>query len=198
MDGDDDARREAISRHFINSIAHWLFMSCRSASWTRPRSSMNSTTLVACGNRANEPRQYTSESIHMTQLKPCWCYYSAQATQYRSQMAEAILNHDLAGRVRALSAGTVPQARVKPGARSPRSNTRTADRRAPSKGRRRGHRRADRSGGDGVRQREGKLPIFPRPVARIHRLTIRTASRWKASSACVTKSRPRCRGARSA
>ena len=26
----------------------------------------------------------------------------------RSQMGEAILNHDLAGRVRALSAGTVP------------------------------------------------------------------------------------------
>ncbi|ATE61201.1 arsenate reductase ArsC [Thauera sinica] len=34
----------------------------------------------------------------------------------RSQMAEAILNHDLAGRVRALSAGTVPQSKVADGA----------------------------------------------------------------------------------
>lgn len=34
----------------------------------------------------------------------------------RSQMGEAILNHDLAGRVRALSAGTAPQAQVAAGA----------------------------------------------------------------------------------
>ena len=34
----------------------------------------------------------------------------------RSQMAEAILNHDLAGRVRALSAGTQPQPKVADGA----------------------------------------------------------------------------------
>ena len=34
----------------------------------------------------------------------------------RSQMAEVILNHDLAGQVRALSAGTRPQARVADGA----------------------------------------------------------------------------------
>ncbi len=34
----------------------------------------------------------------------------------RSQMGEAILNHDLAGRVRALSAGTQPQAKVADGA----------------------------------------------------------------------------------
>ncbi len=34
----------------------------------------------------------------------------------RSQMAEAILNRDLAGRVRALSAGTVPQSKVADGA----------------------------------------------------------------------------------
>lgn len=34
----------------------------------------------------------------------------------RSQMAEAILNHDLAGRVRALSAGTEPQPQVAAGA----------------------------------------------------------------------------------
>jgi len=34
----------------------------------------------------------------------------------RSQMAEAILNHDLAGRVRALSAGTAPQPKVAEGA----------------------------------------------------------------------------------
>lgn len=34
----------------------------------------------------------------------------------RSQMAEAILNHDLAGQVRALSAGTLPQAKVASGA----------------------------------------------------------------------------------
>lgn len=34
----------------------------------------------------------------------------------RSQMAEAILNHDLAGQVRALSAGTRPQPRVAEGA----------------------------------------------------------------------------------
>ena len=34
----------------------------------------------------------------------------------RSQMAEAILNHDLARRVRALSAGTLPQPRVADGA----------------------------------------------------------------------------------
>ena len=34
----------------------------------------------------------------------------------RSQMGEAILNHDLAGRVRAISAGTEPQPRVADGA----------------------------------------------------------------------------------
>lgn len=34
----------------------------------------------------------------------------------RSQMAEAILNHDLAGKVRALSAGTRPQPKVADGA----------------------------------------------------------------------------------
>lgn len=34
----------------------------------------------------------------------------------RSQMAEVLLNHDLAGRVRAISAGTRPQARVAEGA----------------------------------------------------------------------------------
>lgn len=34
----------------------------------------------------------------------------------RSQMAEVILNHDLAGRVRALSAGTRPQPKVATGA----------------------------------------------------------------------------------
>lgn len=34
----------------------------------------------------------------------------------RSQMAEAIINHDLAGQVRALSAGTRPQPRVAEGA----------------------------------------------------------------------------------
>jgi arsenate reductase len=34
----------------------------------------------------------------------------------RSQMAEALLNHDLAGRVRAISAGTHPQPRVAGGA----------------------------------------------------------------------------------
>jgi len=34
----------------------------------------------------------------------------------RSQMAEAILNHDMAGRVRALSAGTRPQPKVADGA----------------------------------------------------------------------------------
>ena len=34
----------------------------------------------------------------------------------RSQMAEVILNRDFAGRVRALSAGTVPQAKVADGA----------------------------------------------------------------------------------
>ena len=34
----------------------------------------------------------------------------------RSQMAEAILNHDLAGQIRAISAGTKPQPRVADGA----------------------------------------------------------------------------------
>ncbi len=34
----------------------------------------------------------------------------------RSQMAEAILNHDLAGQIRAISAGTKPQPRVAEGA----------------------------------------------------------------------------------
>lgn len=34
----------------------------------------------------------------------------------RSQMAEAILNHDMAGQVRALSAGTQPQSKVADGA----------------------------------------------------------------------------------
>lgn len=34
----------------------------------------------------------------------------------RSQMGEAILNHDLAGRVRAISAGTLPQPKVADGA----------------------------------------------------------------------------------
>lgn len=35
---------------------------------------------------------------------------------YRSQMAQAILNHDLAGQVRAISAGTKPQPKVADGA----------------------------------------------------------------------------------
>jgi len=34
----------------------------------------------------------------------------------RSQMAEALLNHDLAGRLRAISAGTAPQPKVAKGA----------------------------------------------------------------------------------
>ena len=34
----------------------------------------------------------------------------------RSQMGEAILNHDLAGRVKAVSAGTRPQPKVADGA----------------------------------------------------------------------------------
>lgn len=50
----------------------------------------------------------------MTQLKTVLVLCTGNSC--RSQMAEAILNHDLAGQVRALSAGTVPQARVAEGA----------------------------------------------------------------------------------
>ena len=50
----------------------------------------------------------------MTDLKTVLVLCTGNAC--RSQMAEAILNHDLAGQVRALSAGTVPQPRVADGA----------------------------------------------------------------------------------
>ena len=50
----------------------------------------------------------------MTDLKTVLVLCTGNAC--RSQMAEAILNHDLAGQVRALSAGTVPQPKVADGA----------------------------------------------------------------------------------
>ncbi|MFV0664509.1 arsenate reductase ArsC [Denitromonas sp.] len=50
----------------------------------------------------------------MTDLKTVLVLCTGNAC--RSQMAEAILNHDLAGQVRALSAGTAPQPKVADGA----------------------------------------------------------------------------------
>lgn len=49
-------------------------------------------------------------TVHKTVLVLC------TGNSCRSQMAEAILKHDLAGQVRALSAGTRPQPRVADGA----------------------------------------------------------------------------------
>ncbi len=50
----------------------------------------------------------------MTELKTVLVLCTGNSC--RSQMAEAILNHDLAGLVRALSAGTAPQPKVADGA----------------------------------------------------------------------------------
>lgn len=50
----------------------------------------------------------------MTQLKTVLVLCTGNSC--RSQMGEAILNHDLAGQVRSLSAGTAPQPRVAEGA----------------------------------------------------------------------------------
>jgi arsenate reductase len=49
-------------------------------------------------------------------MKPKTVLVLCTGNSCRSQMGEAILNHDLAGRVRGLSAGTLPQARVAEGA----------------------------------------------------------------------------------
>lgn len=51
-----------------------------------------------------------SQSLQKTVLVLC------TGNSCRSQMAEVIINHDLSGLVRALSAGTVPQAKVADGA----------------------------------------------------------------------------------
>jgi len=51
-----------------------------------------------------------TESLRPTVLVLC------TGNSCRSQMAEALLNHDLAGRARALSAGTRPQPKVADGA----------------------------------------------------------------------------------
>lgn len=86
----------------------------------------------------------------------------------RSQMAEAILDHDLAGQVRALSAGTRPQARVAEGAIQA---LKLAD--LPTEGL---HPKAVEAVMDEAidlvvtvcdNARE-TCPVFPRPVPRIH------------------------------
>jgi protein-tyrosine-phosphatase len=108
----------------------------------------------------------------------------------RSQMAEVLLNHDLAGQVRALSAGTRPQPKVADGAIAALKEA------------------GLRTDGlhpkdiDAVMNEDIDLvvtvcdnakeacPIFPKPIARRStcRSTTRTASRWKASSRCATTS----------
>ncbi len=52
----------------------------------------------------------------MTQNKLPTVLVLCTGNSCRSQMAEALLNHDLAGRVRAVSAGTRPQPKVADGA----------------------------------------------------------------------------------
>jgi arsenate reductase len=52
----------------------------------------------------------------MTASSPKTVLVLCTGNSCRSQMAEAILNHDLAGRVHALSAGTRPQPKVADGA----------------------------------------------------------------------------------
>lgn len=86
----------------------------------------------------------------------------------RSQMAEAILNHELGAQVRAISAGTIPQPKVADGAISA---LRLAD--LPTEG-------LHPKDVDAVMNEPIDLvvtvcdnakescPIFPRPVARIH------------------------------
>lgn len=86
----------------------------------------------------------------------------------RSQMAEAIVNHDLASEVRALSAGTVPQPKVADGAIRalelaglPTAGLMPKDIDAVL------HEQIDLvvTVCDNARE---SCPIFPRPVARIH------------------------------
>ncbi|MGD9787978.1 MAG: arsenate reductase ArsC [Sulfuricellaceae bacterium] len=52
----------------------------------------------------------------MTETKLLTVLVLCTGNSCRSQMAEALLNHDLAGRVRAVSAGTRPQPKVADGA----------------------------------------------------------------------------------
>jgi arsenate reductase (thioredoxin) len=52
----------------------------------------------------------------MSQLQPKTVLVLCTGNSCRSQMGEAILNHDLAGLVRGISAGTIPQPKVADGA----------------------------------------------------------------------------------
>ncbi len=56
------------------------------------------------------------ENPKMTENKLPTVLVLCTGNSCRSQMAEALLNHDLAGRVRAVSAGTRPQPKVADGA----------------------------------------------------------------------------------
>ena len=110
----------------------------------------------------------------------------------RSQMAEVLLNHDLAGQVRALSAGTRPQPKVADGAIAALQAGRAADRRALSQGHRRRARRAHRPGGrpSATTPRRAARSFRARCRASICPSMTRTASRWSPSSQCATTSAP--------
>lgn len=112
------------------------------------------------------PAGRLGEAKEMTAIKTVLVLCTGNSC--RSQMAEAIINHDLAGQVRALSAGTRPQARVADGAIEalrlaglPTGGLRPKD--------------IDAVVGEAIdlvvtvcdNAREA-CPVFPRPVRRIH------------------------------
>ena len=78
--------------------------------------------LGACGpagDRARPvpmPRPITASTESAMTTTPKTVLVLCTGNSCRSQMAEALINHDLAGRVRALSAGTRPQPKVADGA----------------------------------------------------------------------------------
>ena len=76
----------------------------------------------------------------------------------RSQMAEVILNHDLAGQVRALSAGTRPQAKVADGAIAALKEAGLPTEGLHPKDVDTVMNETHRPGRDGVRQRKRELP----------------------------------------
>jgi len=78
--------------------------------------------LGACGPAGDRalpvpmPRTKTASTESAMTNTPKTVLILCTGNSCRSQMAEALINHDLAGRVRALSAGTSPQPKVADGA----------------------------------------------------------------------------------